>query len=299
VRAVPQRVFCRYVALGDSQTEGVGDDLHPDGVERGWADRFAELIAVANPHLLYANLAVRGRRIAEVHEQQLPPALALEPDLVSVIAGINDIIRPRFDLDAALTHMDEMQRDLSAGGTTVLTSTFPDLSSFMPAARLLRMRLARFNAGLRAIAASRGSLLLDFEQLPLAADPRLWCDDRLHLNPAGHRQVALAMAGALELTDSDHTWTGTLPQAPPDPLRGLQDELLWVRAFLLPWIGRRLTGRSSGDGRLPKRPQLRPLRTPILAPRVPGDEIPAPSCVDEAVRVDEATSRCWTQRGTP
>jgi lysophospholipase L1-like esterase len=252
--------FSRYVALGDSQTEGVGDELYPDGVERGWADRFAELLAVTNPQLLYANLAVRGRRIADVHEQQLAAALALEPDLVSVVAGINDVIRPRFDLDAALRHMDEMQRDLRAAGTTVLTNTFPDLSAFIPVARLLRKRLVRFNAGLRAIAARRGALLLDAEQTALAADPRLWCDDRLHLNPDGHRQLAFAMAGALELIDGDHPWpdaVGRAPLAPPP--RRLQDELRWVQACLLPWLGRRLTGRSSGDGRHAKRPQPRPL----------------------------------------
>lgn len=63
-------LFHRYVALGDSGTEGVGDEPHPDGSERGWADRLAEHLAQANPQLLYANLAVRGRRLAEIHEQQ-------------------------------------------------------------------------------------------------------------------------------------------------------------------------------------------------------------------------------------
>ncbi len=255
-------VFSRYVALGDSQTEGVGDDLHRDGVERGWADRFAEVLALENPHLLYANLAVRGRRIGEVHEQQLAAALALEPDLVSVIAGMNDVIRPRFDLDAALAHMDEMQRALCASGATVLTTTFPDLSSFTPAARLVRTRLARFNVGLRAIAEARGSLLLDAEQIQLASDRRLWCDDRLHLNPDGHRVFASAMAGTLELSAVDHTWRGPLPPAPLEPPgRRLQDELRWVQTFLLPWIGRRLTGRSSGDRRYAKRPKLESLRS--------------------------------------
>jgi lysophospholipase L1-like esterase len=264
---MPPPAFCRYVALGDSQTEGVGDDPYLDGTERGWADRFAELLTAANPRLLYANLAVRGCRIADVHEQQLAPALALDPDLVSVIAGINDVIRPRFDLDATLTHMDEIQRDLHANGTTVLSATFPDLSSFTPAARPIRKRLACFNAGLRAIAAKRGTLLLDAERTPLAADPQLWCEDRLHLNPNGHRQVASAMAAVLDPTGHDQTRTGAHPPASTHPshLR-LQDELRWIQAFLLPWIGRRLTGRSSGDGRHAERPELRPL--PPTAPDI-------------------------------
>lgn len=106
-------MFHRYVALGDSGTEGVGDQPHPDGSERGWADRLAEFLADANPQLLYANLAVRGSLAAQVREQQVAPALALEPDLITVVAGINDVIRPRLDLDASLAHMDEMLRDLA------------------------------------------------------------------------------------------------------------------------------------------------------------------------------------------
>src|SRR3954466_9574620 len=92
-------VFHRYVALGDSGTEGVGDEPHPDGSERGWADRLAAILAEKNPQLLYAHLAVRGRLTAQIHEEQLGPALALEPDLATVMAGLNDIIRPRHDLD--------------------------------------------------------------------------------------------------------------------------------------------------------------------------------------------------------
>jgi lysophospholipase L1-like esterase len=253
--------FSRYVALGDSQTEGVGDDPHADGSERGWADRFAELLAATNPHLRYANLAIRGRRIAEVREQQLAPALALNPDLASVIAGVNDVIRPRFDLDAALAHMDEIQQRLRKHGATVLTTTFPDPSSLVPIAGVLRNRLARFNAGLRDVAAASGAVLIDLERAPLAADPRMWCDDRLHLNPEGHRQLAIAIAAAvIDPTQLDLTPTLGGPTQPRDGARErARAELRWARRFLLPWIGRRLTGRSSGDGRHAKRPQLVPL----------------------------------------
>jgi lysophospholipase L1-like esterase len=257
VNAAPGTVFSRYVALGDSQTEGVGDDPHPDGTERGWADRFAQLLATANPRLRYANLAVRGCRIADIHEQQLAPALALHPDLVTVIAGVNDVIRPRFDLDAALAHMDEMQRQLRAIGASILTTTFPDMSSSMPAARLISARLTHFNAGLRTIAAEHGALLLDAQQTTLGTDPHLWCDDRLHLNPHGHYQLACAMAAVLGLTSDKQTQTGEHRLTPAR--RGAREELRWIRAFLLPWIGRRLTGRSSGDGRHAKRPELQPL----------------------------------------
>ena len=248
-------VFRRYVALGDSGTEGVGDEPHPDGSERGWADRLAEVLAEANPQLLYANLAVRGRRLAEVHEQQLGPALALEPDLATVVAGINDLLRPSFDLNACLAHLDEMLRELRAAGATAVTATYPDVSPINPMARLTRKRLHRFNAGVRDVAAGRGALLVEAEDFPILADKRMWCEDRLHLSPDGHRGLALATARALGMAEIDDA----VPTSVTPHRRRLAEELQWARTFLVPWIHRRLTGRSSGDGRFAKRPELQPL----------------------------------------
>jgi lysophospholipase L1-like esterase len=261
MNAVSTKPFQRYVALGDSQTEGVGDELHPDGTPRGWADRFAEQLSGVSPELLYANLAVRGRRIVQVHEEQLEPALVLKPDLASVIAGVNDMIRPRFDLDAALSHMDAMTGVLRSQGATVLTATFPDPSSVAPLARLMRERLAAFNAGLRALAAAHGALLVDLERVPLAADPRLWCDDRLHLNAEGHRELAAAMAEAVlgMPAPDERPNVASIPPSAHDAHARLLAELRWGYRFLLPWIWRRLTGRSSGDGRRAKRPELLPV----------------------------------------
>ena len=257
-------VFHRYVALGDSGTEGVGDYPHPDGSERGWADRLAELLAEANPQLLYATLAVRGSLVAQVHEQQLAPALELEPDLITVVAGINDVVRPRLDLDTSVTHMAEMLRDLAASAAaTVVTATFPDVSPINPVARLARRRLQHFNERLRTIASKRGALLVEAEDFPVLADRRMWCEDRLHLSPEGHRGLAAATALTLGVSIDDPSAPG--PHSPgPSVARRLRlnEELRWARAFLLPWMHRRLTGRSSGDGRHAKRPQLAPVSLP-------------------------------------
>ncbi len=93
----------RYVAMGDSLTEGLVDP-YPDGSPRGWADRFAgHLAAAAGEPLQYANLAIRGRLLRPIIAEQLEPALALKPDVVSLWGGGNDIMRPRVDVDASPT----------------------------------------------------------------------------------------------------------------------------------------------------------------------------------------------------
>src|SRR5690554_5488949 len=87
--------WTRYVALGDSFTEGIGDpEPGSPGGHRGWADRVAEVLSAKTDDFAYANLAVRGRLLQQILDEQVEPALALRPDLVSISAGGNDIIRP-------------------------------------------------------------------------------------------------------------------------------------------------------------------------------------------------------------
>ena len=128
------RRFERYVAIGDSSTEGLDD---PDGAGgyRGWANRFAELLAAAQGSVLYANLGVRGKTTREIAVEQLPTALAMQPDLVTVFSGTNDVTARRFDLGRVAADVERLQRELVAGGATVLTFTLPDLSAVMPLAR--------------------------------------------------------------------------------------------------------------------------------------------------------------------
>jgi lysophospholipase L1-like esterase len=248
--------FSRFVAIGDSQTEGVGDP-YPDGFARGWADRFAEGLAKRSPGLLYANLAVRGRKIAEVHDQQLDPALALEPDLVSVMAGANDLMRPNLDMDRILGLMDSMQAAFGSAGATILTITYPIAEGSGPFGRGVADRFRAYNRGLREVSAENGALLLDLEPVRSAADPRLWAADRLHLNSEGHSRLA---AGMLSLIGaSEPAWEAPLPSAEPvGTVARIRDDAGWAVRYLLPWVGRRLTGRSSGDGRFAKRPNLGP-----------------------------------------
>jgi lysophospholipase L1-like esterase len=252
-------VFNRYVALGDSTTEGL-DDPRPDGGYRGWADRLAERLAQANPALLYANLAVRGRTIAQVHEEQLGPALALEPDFATVVAGLNDLLRRRCDPDAVAGHLEGMLGALRDGGATVATFTFPDLSSVVPLARIVRPRLIAYNEAIRAIGASGGAIVVDIAAEPVASDPRLWSVDRLHASTLGHERIAAAVCEALGLDHAGRSWAEPLPAAGRRrPHALVAAELVWAQRYFGPWVMRRIRGRSSGDGRFAKRPELRVL----------------------------------------
>ncbi|MFI9318327.1 SGNH/GDSL hydrolase family protein [Kitasatospora aureofaciens] len=251
--------YRRYVAVGDSQTEGLGDGDGTTGW-RGWADRLAETISEREPGLLYANLAVRGRLAGQVRAEQLAPALALRPDLVTVVAGMNDLMRPGFDAGAVVAELDAMFAAFTAAGARVLTFTFPDIGRIAPLARGLRPRVLDLNARIRAAADHRGVVVVDFFPHRVTTDPRMWSADRLHASPLGHAGIAAAAAHALALPGSDDGWAEPLP---PLPVAGIRqraaEEAAWIGTFLGPWLLRRLRGRSSGDGRAAKRPELRPV----------------------------------------
>ncbi|QNP68675.1 SGNH/GDSL hydrolase family protein [Streptomyces roseirectus] len=258
-------MFRRYVALGDSQTEGVGDGDDVRGL-RGWADRLAEELARHEPELLYANLAVRGRRAGQVRQEQLEAALALRPDLATVSAGVNDLLRPGFDLDAVAGDLEAMFAALTARGVTVATMTFPDVGAVSPLARPVGRRILALNERIREAAGRHGVAVAEIAVHPAATDPRLWSADRLHTSALGHARIAAAVAQALELPGSDSSWTLPLPTALPvvPAWRAAGTELRWAGTFLGPWLLRRLRGRSSGDGRVAKRPDLLPVTTQLI-----------------------------------
>lgn len=248
--------FRRYVAIGDSTVEGL-DDPDGRGGYRGWADRLAQKLAVEQGSVLYANLAIRGRTTRQIRREQLDAAVAMQPDLVAVVSGTNDLLRPRFDPDALRDDVDAMQHALTGAGATVITFTLPDLGDIMPLARMVRGRLLRMNDIIREAAARNGTIVCDFAAHPVASDPRLWSDDRLHANTAGHARIADALADHLGLRGANGSWSEPLPYAPPARwTEMLRAEAAWMRRHMLPWFWRHLRGRSSGDGITPKMPQL-------------------------------------------
>ena len=259
-RPRPSR-FERYVALGDSSTEGIDD---PDGLGgfRGWSQRLAERIAKGQGGggLQYANLAVRGLTTAEIREQQLAPALAMRPDLATLFCGTNDVIRWRFDAGSVAADIERMQRALVDSGATVLSFTLPDLTPVMPIARFIAPRIAALNRALADASRSTGSILVDFAAHPVATDSRLWSEDRIHANSDGHARIAEALADALGLPGSDASWSHAFPkQLERTRLKHFAEELRWLGRHLLPWLWEGLVQSSSENGRRPKRPNLGPV----------------------------------------
>lgn len=248
-----------FVALGDSFTEGVGDN-NPDGTVRGWADRFAEQLAVASPGLRYANLAIRGRLLSQVVGEQVPVASQLAPDLVSIAAGGNDLLRPKADPDALAATFETAVASLRAAGSQVMLFTGFDPGGFA-LIRLIRGKAAAFNAQLREVARKHDCLHVDLWSMRVLGDPREWCEDRLHLASDGHRRVALRACEVAGVPVTED-WREPLPPEPagPEPwLAARQQDLYWARTYAVPWLKRRLRGTSSGDGVAPKRPDLLPL----------------------------------------
>lgn len=248
---------CRYVALGDSLSEGVGDTPWPDGRAKGWADRLAQKMANHHGEVLYANLAVRGKRAEEVLTEQLEPALAHLPNLVTVTAGVNDVLRPGADTDAVVATLDRIVRSLRARQIDVLVISAPDLAALSIPGRLLARRVSALNTGIAAIARRYGAQVPTLPAGSVFEDLRAWSPDRLHLNSLGHERLACCVASSLAVPGYED-WAQ--PPPGPPPRRGLVTETRWAIGYLAPWIGRRIRGVSSGDGRLAKMPTLNCLK---------------------------------------
>lgn len=263
-----------FIAVGDSFTEGVADDTRPDGHYRGWADRvadgLAQHLATRGESLRYADFAVRGKLLDQIVADQVPRALAQEPDWLTFHAGGNDALRPKTDVGELYRRYDAALDVLAASGATAIVFTsLPRAGGTGRLADAIAERFEAFNAHIRAAAAGRGLVVVDLERLSALNDRRFWHSDRLHLNAAGHARVAAAVLSAMGITDASVLggavgwWTQPLPPAAPASLRdSVAADARWVATALLPWVVRRVRGVSSGDGRLPKDPEPQPWPVP-------------------------------------
>lgn len=249
-------MYRRYVALGDSQTEGLWDGDDTVGLV-GFADRLAVLLEAHHPGLGYANLAVRGKTIRNVLDEQLPQALSLIPDLMTVCVGMNDAVRAGRSFDRALADLQMLYTQLAKTDATVVVTTMPDVAQILPIAMLFRSRLVRLNQTVRTAAEYHGFLLVDAEKAPSLTALDMWSPDRIHASSRGHAVFAAAAAEALALPGSDHEWAraDTVGNSSTAAAR-TYEHLRWIGSFFLPWLWRHARGRSSGDGRTAKLPRL-------------------------------------------
>ena len=250
-------IYKRFIALGDSYTEGMCDEKKY-GQYRGWADRVADEMSKADPDFTYANLAIRGKLVRQVIEEQLAPAIdqVTGPHtLISFHAGANDVIRPKYNAELVLgQYADAVRRLASSGATILLFTVLEKTGNTGRSAKMWEERFSAFNKNVRAVAAEVGAIVADANEESAFSDNRFLAFDRLHLNAMGHERVAQAVLELLELP-FDKGWRTPLPPAKPEPkiLRGILT-LIWFITFALPWLWRRARGKSSGDGRTCKYP---------------------------------------------
>lgn len=263
----------RFVAIGDSFTEGIGDPIPGgDDLHRGWADRVAEVLASSVDDFAYANLAVRGKLIGQIVDTQVEPALELKPDLITFSAGGNDVIRPGADPDAVAEIFEDAVVRLSGSGATVVVFTGID-TNFTPVFRGIRGRVAIYNENIRAIADRYDCIVADQWALKEVQDMRFFDDDRLHYNSLGHHEVARMVLRALNVPND-------LQPMQPDPIplqtwrAARVNDLVWAREYLVPWVLRRVRHQSSGDNIVAKRPDPLPVETMTASKDRPDVSIP-------------------------
>ncbi|HET8682823.1 MAG TPA: SGNH/GDSL hydrolase family protein [Micromonosporaceae bacterium] len=248
-----------FVAVGDSFTEGL-DDPHPAGNGyRGWADLVAARLArERDGDFGYANLAVRGRLFNRIVSEQVSAALAMGPDLISFAGGGNDVLRRGFEPDAAITRFDNLVRELRASGADLVVFRFADLTVRLPGRRVILPRVQIMNQAVGEVADKYGAMLVDLWSDDEFANPLLWSVDRLHLSTAGHQRVAAHVLAAMGLAADPEWWAPPPPPTPRSWAAARRADIHWAGQHFAPWLRRRLTGRSSGDGIDAKRPVLGP-----------------------------------------
>ena len=244
--------YTRFIVLGDSFSEGMSDEII-DGKYRGWADRVADVLATQTPGFTYANLAIRGKLVHQVLDDQVPLALPLidgPNTLVSFHAGANDALRPNYNHNAVRTaYVRAVTKLVETGATIILFTVLEKNGNGGKASAVWEERMSTFNKIVREVADKFNLLVMDASMDPESSNPNLLAFDRLHLNQLGHYRVAQAVLERIG-APFDLGWKEPVisPKKKPMMIRKAMT-FLWFVTFALPWVWRRIRGRSSGDGR--------------------------------------------------
>lgn len=237
----------RFVALGDSLTEGLGDPL-PDGGWRGWAALLAGALGERPGGVALANLAVSGALAADVAERQLPAARALKPGYVSLIVGANDTLRAAFTIERVAAALDLAHGALSADGAVVLTACLPDPGRMLglpgPLARPLARRMRAVNTVVHAVSARYRGVHLHLAEHPWVAERTSWSVDRLHPSERGHRLLARGFHTALADAGLPVGPPPALALDGPPPTR--TGSALWMATKGTRWVADRCTDLLPG-----------------------------------------------------
>ncbi|MFG2131464.1 SGNH/GDSL hydrolase family protein [Streptomyces sp. NPDC048751] len=232
----------RFVALGDSLTEGVGDPVG-DGW-RGWAALLADGLAQQPQDAVeFTKLAVSGAQTRDVLERQLPAGLALRPDLASVVVGVNDTLRCTFDIQAVAERLDAVYAAFTGQGAVLLTACLPDPGAMLglpgALARPLARRQRAVNAVVHALSDRYGAVHLHAAEGEWLTDRALWSADRLHPGEGGHRQLAVRFHALLAEAGLA---TGRAPSPEPEfPAPTKSASLRWLATAGTGWVARRCT----------------------------------------------------------
>ncbi|MFJ2719742.1 SGNH/GDSL hydrolase family protein [Streptomyces sp. NPDC087437] len=231
----------RFVALGDSLTEGVGDPTG-DG-RRGWAALLAGGLAEKPSAVEFTNLAVSGAQTRDVLERQTPAGLELCPDVVSVVVGVNDTLRRTFDIHAVAARLDRVFAAFTGRGAVLLTACLPDPGAMLglpgALARPLARRQRAVNTVVHALSERYGAVHLHADAGQWLTDRAMWSTDRLHPGERGHRQLAFRFHALLAETG---VASGPAPSPEPEfPAPTRSASLWWLATAGTGWVARRCT----------------------------------------------------------
>jgi lysophospholipase L1-like esterase len=200
------------------------------------------LLAGTLPQPELHNLATLGALAADVERAQLPAAMALRPDVASVVVGINDTLRGDFDPERTGTSIGRTVAALRAAGAEVLTIRLPDPGQMfgLPGAlaRPLARRMRAVNAAVDEVARRYGTVHLDTARDPATYERRYWSVDRLHPNERGHRLIACRFHALLAAAEFPVAGPGPDPEPSSPPPTRLA-EVGWMATKGTAWLIRR------------------------------------------------------------